>query len=63
MNHFDLEDRRTERLWSIRLTAVCAVLIAGLFAIAVLTSTFPEPRSAAETAGSWLYQAATSSAH
>jgi hypothetical protein len=46
MDRLDLEDRRTERLWSIRLTVVCAALIASLLTIVALTSKFPEPQAA-----------------
>jgi hypothetical protein len=49
MNHLDAEDQRTARLWSIRLTAVCALLILGVLTIAAIGLNFADPPAAAST--------------
>ena len=43
INHLDAEDQRTARLWSIRLTAVCALLILGVLSVAAIGSNFADP--------------------
>jgi hypothetical protein len=49
VNHLDAEDQRTVRLWSIRLTAVCALLILGVLTIAAIGLNFADPPAAAST--------------
>jgi hypothetical protein len=49
INHLDAEDQRTARLWSIRLTAVCALLILGVLTVAAIGLNFADPPAAAST--------------
>jgi hypothetical protein len=49
MNFHDAEDQRTVRLWSIRLTVMCALLILGVLTIAAIGSNFADPPAGAST--------------
>jgi hypothetical protein len=49
MNDHNVEDQRTVRLWSIHLTAVCALQILGLLTVVAIGSNFADPPADAAT--------------
>jgi hypothetical protein len=49
MNHLDAADQRTVRLWGIRLTAACALLILSVLTGVAIGLNFADPPAAAST--------------